>query len=382
MNTGDQDVVVSVSEFVALLNGALEYAFPSIVVMGELANFRVSKNRWVYFDLKDDISSVKCFGTVYQLSGPLEDGMLLRVRAQPRVHQLYGFSLNIINLQLSGEGTIKRSAALLAAKLEAEGLFDPQRKRRLPYPPQSIGLIASRESAAYVDFLKVLAARWQGVDITVADVQVQGEVAPEQIVRAIEQCNGLAEPPEVLVLTRGGGSADDLMAFNDERVVRAVAASRIPTLVAIGHEIDSSLAELAADTRASTPSNAAELLVPDRAEVYRWLQGAKTNMQGRMAMHLRTAKLNLETAVAELARGVGQQLQFAGQHLEANRRLLIALSPEAVLRRGYTIIRRQSTGLIRRAVDLQDDDMIELQFYDGTVDATVRSKGKYGKRKT
>jgi exodeoxyribonuclease VII large subunit len=124
-----REVSLSVSEFVALLNQSLEYAFPSVVVTGELANFRVSKNRWVYFDLKDDDSSVKCFGTVYQLSGPLEDGMLLEVRAQPRLHQLYGFSLNVVNMRPVGEGTIRRASELLALQLEKEGLFDVVRTR-------------------------------------------------------------------------------------------------------------------------------------------------------------------------------------------------------------------------------------------------------------
>jgi exodeoxyribonuclease VII large subunit len=272
------ELVLTVSDFVAVLNQTLEYAYPSIVVTGELANFRVSKGRWVYFDLKDEHASVKCFATIYQLPGPLEDGMLLNVRATPRLHQLYGFSLNATNIQPAGEGTIRRASELLRAKLTAEGLFDDSRKRVIPYPPARIGLIASGESAAYIDFMKILQARWSGVEIVHADVQVQGEVAPAQIVAAIEQLNGLATPPDVLVITRGGGSAEDLQAFSTEQVTRAVAASRVPTLVAIGHEVDVSLAELAADQRASTPSNAAELLVPDRQYILRTLKETRQSL--------------------------------------------------------------------------------------------------------
>src|SRR5881227_1133905 len=142
------EVELSVGEFVALLNQTLEYAYPSVVIVGELANLRISKNRWVYFDLKDDLASVKFFGTVYQLPGPLEDGMLLRVRGQPRLHQLYGFSVNVLSMQPTGEGTIKRAAQLLQAKLTTEGLFDESRKRPLPYPPAHIGLVTSKQSAA------------------------------------------------------------------------------------------------------------------------------------------------------------------------------------------------------------------------------------------
>ncbi len=242
-----QEVVLGVSDFVAVLNQTLDYAYPEVTIIGELANLRVSRGRWLYFDLKDEISTVKFFGTVRQLPGPLEDGMVLRVRGMPRLHHQYGFSVNVVAIQPAGEGTIKRAAQLLQAKLAKEGLFDEARKRQLPYPPARIGLITSRQSAAYADFIKVLGARWRGVEVEVIDVQVQGEAAPEQLVGALKQLNNLAEPPEVAVLIRGGGSAEDLAAYSSESVVRAVAASRVPTLVAIGHETDLSLAELAAD---------------------------------------------------------------------------------------------------------------------------------------
>jgi len=137
------DIELGVSDFVALLNQTLEYAYPGVVITGELANFRVSKNKWVYFDLKDEQASVKFFGSVYNLPGPLEDGMLLKVRGQPRLHPLYGFSVTISSIRPAGEGTIKRAAALLQAKLAAEGLFDEARKRPLPYPPARIGLLRS-----------------------------------------------------------------------------------------------------------------------------------------------------------------------------------------------------------------------------------------------
>jgi exodeoxyribonuclease VII large subunit len=144
------DFTLSVSDFVALLNQTLETAYPYVTISGELANFRVSKNRWVYFDLKDEQASVHFFGTVYQMPGPLEDGMLVQVSGNPRLHPLYGFSVTVRSLRPVGEGAIKRAAELLQLKLQAEGLFDPSRKRALPYPPTRIGLVASKESAAYV----------------------------------------------------------------------------------------------------------------------------------------------------------------------------------------------------------------------------------------
>ena len=290
MQTDEAEMVLGVSDFVAFLNQTLDYAYPSVVISGELANLRISKNRWIYFDLKDELSTLKFFGTTQQLPGPLEDGMLLKVRGQPRLHHLYGFSVNVFSIQPSGEGTIKRAAQLLQLKLNREGLFDDSRKRRLPYPPTRIGLITSKQSAAYADFVKILNSRWQGIDVDVIDVQVQGEAAPAQIVAAFDKLNILAEPPEVIVLIRGGGSPEDLAAFNSELVTRAVATSRVPTLVAIGHEINLSLAEMAADLRASTPSNAAELLVPDRRQILAELMTHKHQLEQQVRGKILTAR--------------------------------------------------------------------------------------------
>lgn len=373
------DVELGVSEFVALLNQTLEYAYPNVTVTGELANFRISKNRWVYFDLKDEAASVKFFGTVYQLPGPLEDGMLLKVRGQPRLHPLYGFSVNVLNLQPAGEGTIRRAAQLLQAKLAREGLFDESRKRPLPYPPARIGLIASTQSAAYADFIKILNARWHGIDVEVIDVQVQGEAAPPQIIAALEQFNARAEPPDVVVLIRGGGSAEDLAAFSTEPVTRAVAASRVPTLAAIGHEIDLSLAELAADKRASTPSNAAEILVPDRRHVLAELKKER-DVLGRL-LDVRLDGVHAD--ISALSEALEQGWRDLGDHLEAElgrqKQLLKAFDPEAALRRGYALVRKQgSVGVVRSANALKAGDRLDIRFGDGSAEADVTGikKGK------
>lgn len=366
----DELPVLAVSDFVALLNQTLEYAYPSVMVRGELANFRVSKNRWVYFDLKDELASVRCFGTVYQLPGPLEDGMVLNVRVVPRLHQLYGFSLNILNIQAAGEGTIRRAADLLQAKLAAEGLFDESRKRVLPYPPERVGLVTSGESAAYADFVKVLGARWGGVEIVHVDVQVQGEAAPGQIVTAIEQLNELADPPDVIVVIRGGGSADDLQAFSHERVTRAVAASRVPTLVAIGHEVDVSLAELAADSRASTPSNAAELLVPDRQDAIRGLHDDAKDLERLLAELLGEQTRRLAEARKTLSAQALRIIAAEKTGLAIRTELLKVLSPEAILRRGYAVVRKDKT-VVRTAGELQKNDTITITFADGDTNAIV-----------
>ncbi len=365
----NSDVTVGVSQFVALLNQTLEFAYPRVGIIGELASFRVSKNRWVYFDLKDETASVRFFGTVYQLPGPLEDGMMVEVHGQPRLHQLYGFSVNVQTIRPVGEGSIKRAGQLLEAKLKAEGLFEPARKRPLPYPPRKIGLVTSGESAAYRDFMKILNARWGGVEVMLADVQVQGESAPAQIVNAVEYLNS-HEELDVIVLTRGGGSADDLAAFSTEQVTRAVAGSRVPTLVAIGHEVDISLAELAADRRASTPSNAAELLVPDKTETLQRLNRSRKALGDHLTVAVGRRRDQLDARLTALQQTWQVRLNDARQDLRLKRYVLTAYNPEAVLNRGFAIVRRGGAA-VRSAKSLKPGDRIDIRLADGSSNAVV-----------
>jgi exodeoxyribonuclease VII large subunit len=367
----DNELVLSVSDFVGLLNQTLEYAYPAISIVGELSNFRISKNRWVYFDLKDDFATVKFFGTVYQLPGPLEDGLMLQVRGTPRLHNQFGFSVNVQNIQPVGEGSLKKAAALLEAKLTAEGLFDESRKRPLPYPPKTIGLITSGESAAYHDFIKIINARWGGIDIQLADVQVQGEPAPGQIVNAIEYFNSHAEPVDVLVVTRGGGSAEDLAAFSTEQVTRAVAGSRIPTIVAIGHEVDISLAELAADRRASTPSNAAEMLTPDKAHELATIRDTQKSLLHVLTQNVATARQQLADIMMQLHVAVESTVARATESLAYRSNLLDALSPTAALKRGYAVIRTEQGTIVRSGRGVTVGDTLHIELTDATITTKV-----------
>lgn len=365
-----EEIVFSVSDFVAVFNQTLEYAYPSVSIVGELSNFRISKNRWVYFDLKDESSSVKFFGTVHQLTGPLEDGLMLQVRGTPRLHQLYGFSVNIQFLSPVGVGSIKKAASLLEAKLTKEGLFDDSRKRPVPYPPNRVGLITSGESAAYHDFRKIMDQRWVGVDVQLANVQVQGEVAAGQIITAIDYFNSHASPVDILVITRGGGSADDLSVFNNELVVRSVAGSRIPTLVAIGHEVDTSLAELAADRRASTPSNAAELLFPDKQHVLQNLASFRDQLSSVISSQVsdeRSQNLQLSQSLNSAWRNL---FENESHRLFLKKQILTALSPELALRRGYTIIRHNKQ-VVRSLKQLKKGINIGIEFHDGSAKADI-----------
>lgn len=368
---GPGAVEVGVGELVALINQTFDFAYPSVTVTGELANLRVSKGKWLYFDLKDEFASVKFFGTVYMLPGPLEDGMLLKVTATPRLHNLYGFSMNVQSIQPVGEGSIRKAAELLQAQLAKEGLFDAARKRPLPYPPSRIGLITSRQSAAYADFIKIINARWGGVDIETIDVQVQGEPAPRQIVAAVEQFNAMAEPPEVLILIRGGGSAEDLAAFSSEQVTRAVAASRVPTLVAIGHEVDLSLAELAADRRASTPSNAAELLVPDKQYQLQALFDTRQRLGHLLSQSLVDCQASLVRSAERLQQAWQQLLVDQKRELHLKRQLLVAYDPAAALKRGYAILRGNDGVPIVTVGGIKEGQDIHVELQDGRLVANV-----------
>lgn len=335
----DQTPLFQVSDFVASLNQTLEYAYPMVEIEGEVASFKVNQGKWVFFDLKDQASSVGCFMSLYSLRVPIEDGMKVIVRATAKITPWGKFSLTVQSIRPSGEGSLKKSFELLKAKLEKEGLFAPDRKRILPGIPERIAVISSTQAAGYADFIKILNERWGGLKVDVAHVQVQGASAPEQIVRAIKYFNEQEQLPEVLVIIRGGGSADDLAAFNDEPLVREIAGSRIPTLVGVGHEVDVSLADMVADVRAATPSNAAQIVVPDRREFTSSLRHmvarVLTRMDGLIEERRRAAKDALRQGLVLL----DARVDLLQSQLVTSRQVLGAYDPRAVLARGYAIVR-------------------------------------------
>lgn len=368
------DPTFSVSQFVTVFNQSLDATFPKVGIIGELANMRISKGRWVYFDLKDERSSVRFFGSVANLPGPLEDGMSLEVWGRPRLHDKYGFSVNVATIKVVGEGSIAKAKKLLERKLQAEGLFSEERKRPLPYPPVNIGLITSVESAAYSDFVKILDTRWGNMRIQLADCLVQGADSPGQITEAVEYFNQSASPPQVLVLIRGGGSADDLEAFSTEQVVRAVASSRVPTMVAIGHERDVSLAELAADRRASTPSNAAEMLVPDRQAEKTALGMRITSMGRALSTLISTQEEGLSAKREALDASLMGALDGEDRALNQRAGLLKALDPNAPLKRGFALVRDSKGRTVRSVRPLKKEDELAIRLSDGRADVKVVGK--------
>ena len=334
-----ENVRLTVSDFIALTNQTLEYAYPSVEIEGEVASFKVNQGKFVFFDLKDSGGSVGCFMTVWQLRVPIEDGMKVIVTAVPKLTQWGKFSLTVRAVRPSGEGALKKSFEILKAKLTAEGLFATDRKRSLPRIPRRVGVISSTQAAGYADFIKILDDRWGGVHVDVAHVQVQGTVAPDQIIRAFNYFNGLEDLPEVIVLIRGGGSADDLSAFNDELLVRTIAGSRVPTLVGVGHEIDESLADLAADVRAATPSNAAQILVPDKHEIIRATRAQLQSILPRIVQIIDQQSMAVRSTIKDVLVSYEQKINQTIDQLQGIRRVLAQLDPNIVLARGYALVR-------------------------------------------
>lgn len=392
-----EKAVISVAQYVEILNQTLKTAsIEGFLVEGEVSDFRVSQGKWVNFDLKDELAECKvsCFMTVYQLGVPLENGLKVQVAGYPKIFERFGkFSLNITHVELVGQGALQKAYELLKKKLTDEGLFDIARKRTLPRFPNRIGLITSKEAAAYGDFLRILGNRWCGVAVLHAPVHVQGQYAVPEMLAAFAMFNAMPpdERPDVLVLTRGGGSLEDLHAFNDERVARAVFGSAAPVVVGVGHERDESLCDFVADVRASTPSNAAELLVPDRRDVLRGIDMGVGRMASQLHYRIDRRAQAVNAAVGTLERFVTDRLRAVSgavegfrhafdrfrlsvvatiAHITAKEKLLAALDPKRVLQRGYAIVRANDR-IVRSPAELAAGDRISVQFAAGSVDAAV-----------
>ncbi len=331
--------VFSVSDFIAVVNQTFEYAYPSVEIEGEVASFKVNQGKFVFFDIKDKNGSINCFMTVWQLRTPIEDGMKIIVSAVPKITQYGKFSLTVKSLRPSGEGALKKSFEILKAKLDSEGLFAAERKRQLPRIPQKIAVISSTGAAGYADFIKILDDRWGGVDVEVANVQVQGKDSPDQIIRALNYFNQQTDLAEVIVVIRGGGSADDLAGFNDELLVRAIASSRIPTIVGVGHETDESLSDLAADVSASTPSNVAQILVPDKKEIIRSTKYQVLSLLPRIDNVIKNQLADLKQIIEKTFEKIDVAIDSKMRSVKNIQNLLSQLNPKTVLSRGYAMIR-------------------------------------------
>ena len=348
------------TEFIAILNDVLEMNYVDVEIVGEVASFKVNQGKWVFFDLKDEESSISCFMTLWSLRQPLEDGMKVKIRGTPKLTKWGKFSITVSAVQPVGEGSLKKAFEMLKRKLALEGLFDPVRKREIPEYLTKLGVISSTQAAGYADFVKIINARWGGMKVLTAYTQVQGMDAPDQIIRALQYFNERGDVQMIAIL-RGGGSADDLSCFNDEKLVRAVAASKIPVICGIGHEVDESLCDLACDVRASTPSNAAEMLTPDRnvikAELMKNMRLVAQSVvdeidtaenenrgkvekvsRGILTKYIEPKLSEVQKNMTEVLKNIKREFEARENYVKQRIVMLEALNPEVVLRQGYAIL--------------------------------------------
>jgi len=268
--------ILTVTELTANIKALLETSFGLLWVTGEVSNLRRPASGHVYFTLKDETSQIRAVifrSASAKMGFTLEDGMAIICRGRLNLYHLRGeYQIVIDAAEPRGIGALQMAFEQLKRRLDEEGLFDPSRKKRIPFLPERIGIVTSSTGAAIRDILNITGRRFPSVDILIAPVRVQGVEAAPEICEAIARLNAIPDI-DVIILTRGGGSLEDLFPFNDERVARAVASSRIPIISAVGHEIDFSISDFAADLRAPTPSAAAELVLPDRRDLTATLRG-------------------------------------------------------------------------------------------------------------
>lgn len=383
--------VYTVSELTAEVRATLEGAFDAeLAVRGEISNFKHHTSRHMYFSLKDDAALLRCVffhPANARLRFTPADGLEVVARGRVGVYPPQGsYQLYVSALALRGEGELMAALERLKEKLAAEGLFDEERKRPLPRFPRRIGVVTSPSGAAFRDVKNILSRRWPGVTVILRPAKVQGEGAAADVARAVADFDE-AGVADVLIVGRGGGSLEDLWAFNEEVAVRAIAASRTPTISAVGHEVDWTLADFAADVRAPTPSAAAELAVPVkedvRAEVTQmrlavlaaardYVAGAREEVRAAETSYafravpgrLDERRQRVDEAAGRASRAAGHALvAIRGGYVEVSRTFR-ALSPAATLERGYNVASRDGR-TVKRAVQTGAGEKLTLNFADG-----------------
>ncbi|MDD2201746.1 MAG: exodeoxyribonuclease VII large subunit [Firmicutes bacterium] len=345
-----------------------------IWVNGEIANFTHHSSGHMYFTLKDDSSRLRAVmfrGNNLGLRFRPAEGMRIYAHGNIGVYERGGeYQLYVDLMEPAGIGALYLAFQQLRAKLQAEGLFDPAAKRPLPKFPRRLGVVTSPTGAAVRDIITVTRRRWPGIDILIIPALVQGPDAPRSIVQAIQLANGVSNI-DVLIVGRGGGSAEELWAFNDEDVARAIRGSRVPVVSAVGHETDFTIADFAADMRAPTPSAAAELVVPDASAYARHLQLLESRLVRSVSMPIMQRRQNVDELSRRLFQSIQTKVRASRDRLDHLFRMLEALDPEAVLGRGYAICRGPDGALLRRAEGVLHGDEVRVQLGRGELGCTV-----------
>ncbi len=390
--------IFTVSQLTSRIRDVVARQFRDVVVEGEVSNFKVYPSGHLYFTLKDDSSSLKTVMFNYLGKYPdgfIKDGAAIICRGRVDVYEKRGeYRLLADEIEVKGRGLLQMRFELLREKLFKEGLFDAGRKLQLPLVPRRIGIVTSPVGAAIRDMLKIILGKYANVEISIYPVRVQGEQACGEVVSAIEHFNR-EKSVDVIILGRGGGSLEDLACFNEEAVARAIYASTIPIVSGIGHEVDFTIADFAADVRAPTPTAAADMVVREKRELVEMLRASEQRLLGAMRKRLEGSKLLLLRSVVELKEKKDfivrykmylDDLSNTLQHnfemlfrekktsLQGCIRRLGDLNPESILKRGYSItVRADTKAVVSDAGLVEHGDRLSVKLYRGSLDCTVET---------
>jgi len=398
---GDDRCVLTVSQLNAQVKEYLQSRFGAVWVTGEITDLSRPQSGHVYLTLKDENAQVRAViwrATAARLRFPLEDGMAVICQGEMDVYTVRGtYQLVIRRLEPRGVGALQRALERLRATLAAEGLFQAEHKKPLPAFPRRIAVVTSPTGAALRDFLEVVRQRWRGVHVLVIPARVQGAEAAAEIVAGIRTAQRLRPAPDVLVVTRGGGSLEDLWCFNEESVVRAIFQATIPVVSAIGHEIDVTLADLVADVRCLTPTDAAQRVVPAEEEIANRLGHLQRRLRGGLGARadqcrarlrglatrrvftrpwdrVRQSARRVDDLESRMARAVRVRMSGAEQRTAALASRLESLSPLAVLARGYSLtLRRRDGQIVRTADQITPGEEILTRLVDGQITSRVEA---------
>ncbi len=396
------DTVFSVTQLTNYIKDIIEGNFPEVILEAEISNYRPSSSGHVYFVLKDSqaqIQAVMWKSTAMRLKFSPKDGNLVRAKGKLSVYAARGnYQIVIDSMELAGSGNILLMLEERKRRLAEEGIFDEAKKIPLPAFPKTVGVVTSTTGAAIRDILQITRRRNKYVDVIIFPAAVQGEAAAQSIVCQI-QCANDFKICDVLIVGRGGGSLEDLLPFSEESVVRAVAASKIPVISAVGHEIDWSLCDFAADRRAPTPSAAAEIAVPILDDVLYFFEQKKSEFESEIRRRVENLKLMIkefspetmelkfrsieqpilqrfDSAKEDLLSNMTERVKSAKTLLEKQILILENASPAALFERGYSMVRNSSGKIVRSFEEVSSGEKIEIIPAKGKIFATVDSAQK------
>ncbi len=398
LETTSDKRIYTVSQLTREIKTILESAFPPVWIEGEISNFKKHSSGHMYFVLKDENSQIPAVmwrSWNERLFFTPQNGMKVLAQGNITVYEKRGsYQFEALQIQPAGIGELQMAFEQLKIKLQEEGLFSERFKKPIPQFPETIGIVTSPTGAAIRDMISIFKRRYPGVQLILAPVRVQGEGAAQEISQAIKDFN-LYGKVDLLIIGRGGGSLEDLWPFNEEIVARSIHESEIPIISAVGHEIDFCIADFVADTRASTPSSAAELAVPNREELMEFVKDSLLKIYRSVSTIIAQKREKVQTLeksyalkrpsdiikqyqqrVDDLARNLevhfSHKLNTNRNHILSLQKQIISLSPQSILKRGYSICFRKKDGkLIKLAKELKPGEQIDIQFLKGQVDGII-----------